>query len=146
MQQTVDFVIRTECPPGACVCERERLLAEPGADLRILKLTREEEKTLLARIEAIASYDDLRKMELRMHQLLGIALSITPSANEVRSVRGFTISLEQLPGLCRKTRQSIPAAVRRCLDLHPEIAFAILDAHGLFGMGQVPASRAPTQP
>jgi hypothetical protein len=38
--------------------------------------------------------------------------------------------------LCRKTRQSIPAAVRRCLDQHPDIAFAILDAHDLFGMGQ----------
>ena len=135
MLQTIDFPIRTECPPGACVCDRERLLAEPGADLRILKLTREEEKQLLARIETMSSYDDLRKMELKLHQLLGIALSITPSANEVRTVRGFNIELAVLPGLCRKTRQAIPAAVRRCLDQHPEIAFAILDAHDLFGMG-----------
>jgi hypothetical protein len=136
MLQPVDFPIRTECPPGACVCDRERLLAEPGADLRILKLTRDEEKKLLARIEAIASYDDLLKMEQKMHQLLGIAISITPSANEVRTVRGFNIELAELPGLCRKTRQSIPAAVRRCLDQHPEIAFAILDSYDLFGMGQ----------
>ncbi|PIL44393.1 hypothetical protein CR105_14895 [Massilia eurypsychrophila] len=134
--QPVDFPIRTECPPGACVCDRERLLAEPGADLRILKLTRDEEKKLLARIEAIASYDDLLKMEQKMRQLLGIAISITPSANEVRTVRGFNIELAELPGLCRKTRQSIPAAVRRCLDQHPEIAFAILDSYDLFGMGQ----------
>lgn len=132
----VDFPIRTACPPGACVCDRERLLAAPGADLRILKLTRDEEKKLLARIEAISSYDDLHKMEQKMHQLLGIAISITPSVNEVRTVRGFNIELADLPGLCRKTRQSIPAAVRRCLDRHPEIAFAILDAHDLFGMGQ----------
>lgn len=136
MQQPVAFSIRTECPPGLCVCDRERLLEQPGADLRILKLTREEEKKLLARIEEISSYDDLRRMEQRMHQLLGIALRITPSANEVRTVRGFSIELGELPGLCRKTRQSIPAAVRRCLDLHPEIAYAILDAHDLFGMGQ----------
>ncbi|WP_426174780.1 hypothetical protein [Massilia sp. TWR1-2-2] len=136
MLQPVDFPIRSECPPGACVCDRERLLAEPGADLRILKLTRDEERKLLARIEAIACYDDLLKMEQKMHQLLGIAISITPSANEVRTVRGFNIELAELPGLCRKTRQSIPAAVRRCLDQHPEIAFAILDSHDLFGMGQ----------
>ncbi len=136
MLQAVDFPIRTECPPGACVCDRERLLAEPGADLRILKLTRDEEKKLLARIEAIASYEDLLKMEQKMQQLLGIAISITPSANEVRTVRGFNIELAELPGLCRKTRQSIPAAVRRCLDQHPEIAFAILDSYDLFGMGQ----------
>ena len=135
MLQTVDFPIRTECPPGLCVCDRERLLVQPGADVRILKLTRDEEKKLLARIEAIASYDDLRRMEERMHQLLGIALRITPSANEVRTVRGFNIELGELPGLCRKTKQSIPAAVRRCLDQHPEIAYAILDAHDLFGMG-----------
>jgi hypothetical protein len=136
MLQSADFPIRTECPPGLCVCDRERLLEAPGADLRILKLTREEEKKLLARIEAISSYDELRKMAQRMQQLLGVALRITPSANEVRTVRGFVIELGELPGLCRKTRQSIPAAVRRCLDQHPEIAFAILDAHDLFGMGQ----------
>jgi hypothetical protein len=135
MLQTVSFPIRSECPPGACVCERERLLAEPGADLRILMLTREEEKLLLARIEAISSLADLRRMEQKMLSLLGIALTITPSANEVRTVRGFSIELGELPGLCRKTRQSIPAAVRRCLDRHPEIAFAILDEHGLFGSG-----------
>ena len=136
MLPTVDFPIRTECPPGACVCDRERLLSEAGADLRILKLTRDEEKKLLARIEAISSYADLRKMEQKMQQLLGIALRITPSSNEVRTVRGFSIELGELPGLCRKTKQAIPAAVRRCLDLHPEIAYAILDAHDLFGMGQ----------
>jgi hypothetical protein len=135
MLQTVSFPIRSECPPGACVCERERLLAEPGADLRILMLTREEEKLLLARIEAISSLADLRRMEQKMLSLLGIALTITPSANEVRTVRGFSIELGELPGMCRKTRQSIPAAVRRCLDRHPEIAFAILDEHGLFGSG-----------
>lgn len=134
MLQTVDFPIRVECPPGLCVCDRERLLQDPAADVRILKLTRDEEKKLLERIEAIATYDDLRKMEQRMHQLLGVVLTITPSANEVRSVRGFTIELAELPGLCRKTRQSIPAAVRRCMDKHPEIAYAILDAHDLFGM------------
>jgi hypothetical protein len=133
MLQTVHFPIRTECPPGACVCERERLLADPAADLRILKLTRDEEKKLLARIEAISSYDDLRKMERKMLELLGIALRIAPGPNEVKTVRGFSIELAELPGLCRKTKQSIPAAVRRCLDQHPEIAFAILDEHGLFG-------------
>lgn len=139
MQPTVDFAMRAQCPPGACVCERERLLDDPAADVRILKLTRDEEKNLLARIEAIASYDDLRKLVQRMHQLLGIALRITPGANEVRTVRGFTIELGALPGLCRKTRQSIPAAVRRCLEQHPEIAFAILDAHDLIGMGRIEA-------
>lgn len=134
MLQTVDFPIRVECPPGLCVCDRERLLQDPVADVRILKLTRDEEKKLLARIEAIATYDELLKMEQRMQQLLGLVLTITPSAHEVRTVRGFTIELAELPGLCRKTKQSIPAAVRRCLDQHPEIAYAILDAHDLFGM------------
>ncbi|WLI87565.1 hypothetical protein Q4S45_12500 [Massilia sp. R2A-15] len=132
MQQTVDFTIRTECPPGLCVCDRERLLADPDSDKRVLRLTREEEKRLLDRIESVSTYEDLRKLEQRMVQLLGIRLSITPGANEVRTVRGFRIELAELPGLCRKTRQSIPAAVRRCLDQHPEIAYAILDAESLF--------------
>lgn len=132
MQQTVDFTIRTECPPGLCVCDRERLLADPDSDKRVLRLTREEEKRLVDRIEAVSTYEDLRKLEQRMVQLLGIRLSITPGSNEVRTVRGFRIELAELPGLCRKTRQSIPAAVRRCLDQHPEIAYAILDAESLF--------------
>ena len=133
MLSSATLLIRTECPPGLCVCERERLLLDPAADARILQLTRDEEKKLLARIEAVASYAELRKLEQRMRELLGIALTIAPGSNEVRTARGFVIEVAQLPGLCRKTRQSIPAAVRRCLDRHPEIAWAVLDAHDLFG-------------
>jgi hypothetical protein len=127
----IPIPIRTECPPGACVCERERLDA-PGADRRILMLTREEEKKLVARIEAVQNYDELRRIEQRMLALLGIKLTIAPGANEVRTVRGFDIRLAEMPGLCRKTCKEIPAAVRRCLEQHPGIAFAILDAHDLF--------------
>ena len=47
------FPIRKECPPGACVCNRQALLSDPQADIRILKLTREEESRLLARLETI---------------------------------------------------------------------------------------------
>ncbi|MFL6710942.1 MAG: hypothetical protein ACJ8HI_22300 [Massilia sp.] len=137
MQQTVSIPIRTECPPGACVCERERLDA-PGADRRILMLTRDEEKKLVARIEAVESYEQLRKLGARMRELLGITLSIAPGPNEVKTVRGFLIELQPLPGLCRKTRQAIPAAVRRCLDQHPDIAYAILDAHDLFAPTTTP--------
>ena len=135
MPSTTNLLIRTECPPGLCVCERERLLLDPAADARILKLTRDEEKKLLARIEAVASYAELRKLEQRMLELLGIALTIAPGPNVVRTVRGFIIEVAPMPGLCRTTRQSIPAAVRRCLNRHPEIAYAILDTHDLFGSG-----------
>jgi hypothetical protein len=40
----IPFPIRKECPPGACVCNRDALLADPHADLRILQLTQQEEK------------------------------------------------------------------------------------------------------
>lgn len=133
MLQAVPFPIRVECPPGACVCERERLLSDPEADIRVLRLTREEEKKLIERIEGIATYDDLKRIGERMRDLLGIGLHIVPSARGVRTVRGFNIQLEERPGLCRKTRQSIPAAVRKCLERHPDIAYAILDAHDLLG-------------
>ncbi len=46
------FPIREECPPGACVCDRERLLCDPQGDIRILRRTKQEEKRLIARIEA----------------------------------------------------------------------------------------------
>ncbi|MGZ8293284.1 MAG: hypothetical protein ACXW2U_00230 [Telluria sp.] len=133
MLQAAPFPIRVECPPGACVCDRDSLLADPQADMRVLRLTREEEKKLIARIEDIATYDELKRIGERMRELLGIGLSIVPSTRGVRTVRGFTIRLEERPGLCRKTRESIPAAVRKCLERHPDIAYAILDAHDLLG-------------
>jgi hypothetical protein len=70
-----------------------------------------------------------------MEEQLGLVLRIAPGAEEVRTVRGLMIQVDERPGLCRKLRQSIPAAVRRCLEAHPEIVYAILDAHDLFGMG-----------
>lgn len=135
MSSAIPFPIRKECPPGACSCGRDRLLEDPAADLRILRLTRDEEKRLIERIEAIASHEELMRICQRMREQIGLVLSIAPGAEEVRTVRGLAITVEEHPGLCRKLRQSIPAAVRRCLEAHPEIVYAILDAHDLFGMG-----------
>jgi hypothetical protein len=135
MLQAPQIAIRTECPPGACTCEREKLLDDPQADMRVLRLTREEEKRLLQRIEAIASYGELKRLQGRIWEQLGVTLTIEPGSNEVRTVRGLAIVLSDRTGLCKKVRQSVPAAVRRCLEQHPDIVYAILDAHDLLGMG-----------
>ena len=126
------FPIRTECPPGSCVCDREALLQAPGADVRILQLTQAQEKRLLHRLENLASLNDLRTMQVRMAQQLGIRLVITPSPNEVRTLRGITILVEAQAGLCRKTRQSIPAAIKKSMDAQPQITFDLLNEDGLF--------------
>ncbi|MQA53893.1 hypothetical protein [Pseudomonas piscis] len=123
--------IRQPCPPGACVCQREQLLGTPGADLRILNLTRQEEKRLVQRLENLKDLADLEHMQRRMYQQLGIRLEITPSDNEVRSMRGIAIVLVEHPGLCRKTRQNIPAAIRRAMEIRPEIAYRLLDSQDL---------------
>lgn len=133
MLQAPPFPIRTECPPGACVCERDALLRDPQADLRVLRLTRDEEKRLLARIEAVSSYEELCRLGAKLQENLGLVLHIAPGNNEVRTVRGLQIQVEERPGLCRKVRQSIPSAVRRCLETHPDIVYALLDAHDLLG-------------
>jgi len=125
------FPIRQPCPPGVCSCGHQRLLDTPGADLRILRLTRQEEKRLLERLENLASLADLEHLQQRMYEQLGIRLSIAPSHNEVRSMRGIRIDIDELPGLCRKSRRSIPAAIRRALEKRPEIAYRLLDAHDL---------------
>lgn len=135
MLQPLPFPIRKECPPGACICERNLLLDDPDGDTRVLQLTSEEEKRLIARIENISTYADLKHVAQRMEDQLGLILQITPGAREVRTARGFSIQLVERPGLCRKSRQSIPAAVRRCLEKRPEIAYAILNAHDLLGDG-----------
>lgn len=129
---TPSLPLRSPCPPGACNCGRERLLDTPGADLRILRLTRPEEKRLLERLENLQSLADLEHMQRRIYEQLGIRLEIVPGHNEVRSMRGIAIQMEELPGLCRKTRQAIPAAIRRALEKRPEIAYRLLDAHDLF--------------
>ncbi|WP_228893352.1 hypothetical protein [Pseudoduganella aquatica] len=133
----IDFPIRKECPPGACDCKREQLLEDAAADmaaLAVLRLTKEDEKRLIQRIEAAESYEDLQRIGLRLQENLGVALKIAPGENEVRTVMGLQIELSMRPGLCRKTREAIPAAVRRCLKKKPAIIYAILDAHDLFGV------------
>ncbi|MCF5054744.1 hypothetical protein GIW50_19345 [Pseudomonas syringae] len=129
------MTVRQPCPPGACVCDREQLLQTPGADLRILKLTRQEEKKLLERLEDLQSLQDLERMQQRMYELLGIRVHVAPGHTEVKSMRGIQITLDELPGMCRKTRQTIPAAIRRGLEKRPEIAYRLLDAHDLFRDG-----------
>lgn len=123
--------IRSPCPPGACICGREQLQQAPGSALRILLLTRQEENRLLLRLENIESLADLERMQLRLYEQLGIRLHIAPGLNEVRSMRGIRIEVVDLPGLCRKTRSAIPAAIRRGLEKRPEIAFSLLNAHDL---------------
>lgn len=125
--------IRSPCPPGACTCDREQLLQLPGTAARILLLTRQEEKRLLERLENIQSLEDLEHMQRRLHEQLGIRVEIAPGFNEVRSMRGIAIQIAEHPGLCRKTRQAIPAAIRRGLERQPEIAYRLLDSYDLLG-------------
>jgi hypothetical protein len=125
--------LRVECPPGACVCDRARVLADPQLDQRPLLITRQQEQRLIDRIERIESYADLQHVQQLVYRNLGAELRITPGPNEIRTTRGIVVVLEDRPGLCKKVRQSVPAAVRRCLATRPEIAWAILDANGLFG-------------
>ena len=138
MPPVLPFPIRKECPPGACVCGREDLLdawERDGADIRVLRLTREEEKRLVEKIEAIASYEELGRIKQRLRELLGIELTITPSIHGVSTVMGLSIKLAEQPGLCRRTHEALPAAVRRCFREHPEIVYALLNARDLLGAG-----------
>ena len=128
---TTTAPLRSPCPPGACDCGRDPLLDTPGADLRILRLTREEETVLLARLEKLKNLDDLRHLQKRMFEQLGIRVDVSPGFHEVRTMLGIEIEIDALPGLCRKTRKSIPTAIRRGLNNNPEIAFELLNAHDL---------------
>lgn len=108
-------------------------MADPQGDHRPLALTRQQEQKLIERIERIDSYADLQHVQALIRKNLGAELRIEPGPNEVRTVRGIVIVLEERPGLCKKVRQSVPAAVRRCLNERLDIAYAILDAHDLLG-------------
>lgn len=128
---TAQLPIRNPCPPGVCDCQLDAL-QQPGGDTRILLLTRQQEKILFERLENLQSLDDLEHMQQRMFAQLGIRMHITPAYGEVRSMQGILIQFDDLPGLCRKTRQNIAAAIRRGMKKRPEIAYRLLDAHDLF--------------
>lgn len=128
---TTPAPMRSPCPPGACDCGRDLLVEMSDADLRILLLTREQEKVLLARLETLKDLADLRHLQNRMYEQLGIRVDISPGFHEVRTMLGINIQIEKIPGLCRKTRKSIPAAIRRGLSNNPQIAFELLNAHDL---------------
>lgn len=125
--------IRQSCPPGTCTCRRDELLEAPGADVRILLLTRHEENRLLERLANVQTLEELERLQQRMFEQLGIRMTIAPGHNEVRSMRGIAVEFAEQPGLCRKTRPAIAAAVRRGLAQRPEIAWRLLDAHDLLG-------------
>ncbi|RMU93061.1 Ribosomal protein S3AE [Pseudomonas syringae pv. tomato] len=122
--------IRNPCPPGACDCERERLEAE-DADLRILKLTRDAEITLLERLGRVESLEDLQHMQRRIFEQLGVRIEIAPGFNEVRTMRGISIVVEKKTGLCRKTRKLVASAIRSALEARPQIAYQLLNANDL---------------
>jgi hypothetical protein len=63
-------------PPGVCDCGRDPLLETPGADVRILFLTRAEEKRLIDRLENLQSLTDLEHVKRRMFEQLGIRVDI----------------------------------------------------------------------
>jgi hypothetical protein len=128
---TTSAPIRQPCPPGACDCGRDPLLETPGADVRILFLTRAEEKRLVERLENLQSLQDLEHLQRRMFEQLGIRVNIAPGFNEVRTMRGIGSHIDELPGLCRKTRAAIPAAIRRAMEKRPQIAFELLNANDL---------------
>lgn len=125
--------LRQPCPPAVCICRHRELLADDRGDWRILRLTRHEERRLIERLENLHSLDDLQHLQRRMYEQLGMRLSIEPGHHEVRSMRGLHIQLAEQTGLCRKTRRAVPAAVRRALEAHPEIAWRLLDSFDLLG-------------
>ena len=103
----------------------------PGSEAPSEMLWYVEEKKLIERLERISSLGDLEHMLQRIEQQLGVTIPSAPGSNEVRTMRGIAIRLADQPGLCRKTRQAIPAAIRRALEKRPEIAYRLLDGHDL---------------
>ena len=121
--------LRQPCPPGACVCERERLEA-PGADRRILLLTRQEEQRLAARLEALRSWKTWNTCCGAWRNNWASACgSPRPSARCAACAASACASRSS-----RALPQDPPgdsAAIRRGLEKRPEVAYALLNAHDL---------------
>ena len=103
-----------------------------GNDWRILRLP-PGGKRLPERMKNLQSLGEQEKLQQRMHEQLGIRLAVAPGVNEVRSMRGIRIEIDTLPASAAKPARHYqpPSAIRR-LEKHPEIAYKLLNAHGLF--------------
>lgn len=123
---------RTPCPPGACTCKRDTVLVSTLSEQRILLLTQEEETQLVGRLQQVQTLAELRQLQQRMLDQLGLSLYIGAGSQNTQGLRGLHIELTPIPGLCRKARRTLPAAVRSCIERHPEIAYALLDEGSLF--------------
>ena len=103
--------LRQPCPPGACVCERERAEA-PGADRRILLLTRQEEQRGRS-LEALRSTGRHGTPAAAHGGTTGHPPADRPGLRRGAQHARHPHALRGAAGLCRKTRQAIPAAIRR---------------------------------
>jgi hypothetical protein len=122
--------LRTPCPAGVCDCGHQQLLETPGGDWRPLRLNRTEENKLLERLRSVTTLEQLQQLLAKMQAQLGMQVTLVPSRTETRSLRGISIQVAEQPGLCRKVRQSVPAAIRRGMEQHPAVVYALLNAHG----------------
>jgi len=106
---TTTVPLRSPCPPGACICGRDPLLETPGADVRILRLTRAEEKILLARLEQLKDLADLKRLQQRMYEQLGIRMVI-PARDDVSAfvASGGAIRGVYLESVLQQVRQANP--------------------------------------
>ena len=109
------------------------MLDAPDADARVRLLTSQQEKALIERIERIHSYEDMMRVIGLIYEQLGVRLHIEVGDGEVRTVRGIHIELLPQPGLCKKTRASLPKALRRCLAANQHIVHELLDRQSLWG-------------
>ena len=114
--------LRQPCPPGACVCERERLEA-PGADHRILLLTRQEEQRLAA-AGSPAQHGRPGTPAAAHGGTTGHPPADRPAFGEVRSMRGIRIlraagALPQDPPGDSRRHPPRPGEA-------PEVAYALL--------------------
>ena len=81
-------VLRAACPPALCDCGRDALLGEPSSvQARVLLLSKPEEARLLQRLEAITSLEDLRHMQRRLFEQLGIRLTVQPGQRSAQHAR-----------------------------------------------------------
>src|SRR3546814_19133158 len=101
------------------LCGRDALLQTPGSDLRILCLNRQEEKHLLQRLENIQSLDELKRLQQRMYENLGIRLSVEPGYNDVRTMRGIALEFKEQRSEERRVGNACVSTVRSRWSPYP---------------------------
>lgn len=119
-QKNLSLQKRIPCPPDVCECGHRALLeSDPhGIDHPVVFLTKMTEYRILERIRDIGTVQAFDRLRDEIRERFRIIFSIQGNGS---------VSIPEIPGLCRKTHKNLLAALESRFREEPELLRSVLD-------------------